>query len=704
MVYSEIDKTIKYSDSRNVDSLDISHESPVYYGEIYTKPIKFILGKPNNTYIENNIVYFNIYLVHLDPEKEIFSRIGVYEIETEKYAMTVDENDAIDFSLFSAPILIDDTREILESYREKSKATEKSKAESKAESKTKAESKSKSRSLDSEEKRLLEEALGELDSKSGQKDSKSGEKDSKSGQKEQSRSLLREQTREEAEEEKRIYKSDENTTWIERFMRNNNYGIIDNEGGGDCLFAVIRDALEKIDKKISVQELRQKVADEATEEVFRNYKYRYDMFMDTYRILATELKELVKKNREMKDEIKKLTIKAEQQKLLKQATATAQRYKQAKQEYDVTKEYLEEYSFMKNINTHADFKKVLTICDFWADAWAISTLERVLNVKLIILSHQQFDANDMANVLQCGAINDRVLEERGVFNPSEYILTEYTGSHYKLITYKGRGALKFQELPLDIKELIKNKCLEREAGPFYIIPEFRDYKHGSDAVAKEELKDVGIANAKTEAKTEAEATDEPATDSLKINGLYDSDVVFKFYESSNDKPLPGKGSGETIPAEKVKEYAELAKIKGWRKKLSNFWTEAPFKLEGFTWASVEHFYQANKFKRHQDFYKQFTLESNSELSKDPVLAKAAGSKTGRHGSTTVRHRSITIDPDFLEDSDKIMERALYAKFTQNPEMKIMLLATKKAKLLYYVRASPAIVMDNLMRIRKLLQE
>ena len=371
MVYSDIDKTIKYSDSRNVDSLDISHESPVYYGEIYTKPIKFILGKPNNTYIENNIVYFNIYLVHLEPKKEIFSRIGVYEIETEKYAMTVDENDAIDFSLFSAPILIDDTREILESYRENSKATEKSKAESKAESKTKAESKSKSRSLDSEEKRLLEEALGELDSKSGQKDSKSGEKDSKSGQKEQSRSLLREQTREEAEEEKRIYKSDENTTWIERFMRNNNYGIIDNEGGGDCLFAVIRDALEKIDKKISVQELRQKVADEATEEVFRNYKYRYDMFMDTYRILATELKELVKKNREMKDEIKKLTIKAEQQKLLKQATATAQRYKQAKQEYDVTKEYLEEYSFMKNINTHADFKKVLTICDFWADAWAI---------------------------------------------------------------------------------------------------------------------------------------------------------------------------------------------------------------------------------------------------------------------------------------------------------------------------------------------
>ena len=704
MVYSQIDKSIEYSNSRNVEETDISHESPIYYGEIYTKSVKFILGKPNNSYIENNIVYFNIYLVNVEPENKIYSRIGVYEIETDKYSMTVDENDNIDFSLFNAPILLEETREILKSYIYD---TEKSKSKSKSKSKTT--SKSKTSSLDSEERALLEDAIREEVEEIEEIEDKDKERDSR--QKEQleevvasSRSLLKEQTMEEAEEDKRIYKSDGDTTWIERFMRNNNYGIIDNEGGGECLFAVIRDGLDKIDKKISVQDLRRKVADEATEEVFTNYKYRYDMFMETYRILSGELKDLVKKNREMKETIKKLTIKAEQQKLLKEATATAQRYKHAKQEYDITKEYIEEYSFMKNVNTLADFKKVLTTCDFWADAWAISTLERVLNLKLIILSHQQFDADDLANVLQCGAINDRVLEERGVFNPTHYILTEYTGSHYKLITYKQRGALQFKELPFDIKELIKNKCLEREAGPFYIIPEFRDYKHG---IPQQEVGDLKDEKSRSKSKASDYNKDDDKgddMDALKINDLYDDDVVFKFYESSNDKPLPGKGSGETIPAEKVKDYAELAKIKSWRKKLSNFWAESPFKLEGFTWASVEHFYQANKFKRHQDFYKQFTIESNSELSKDPVLAKAAGSKTGRHGSTVVRHRSITVDQDFLEDSDKIMERALYAKFTQNPEMKILLLATKKAKLLYYVRASPAIVMDNLMRIRKLIQE
>lgn len=666
MVYSQIDTSIKYSDSKNVESTDILHESPIYYGEIYTKSVRFILGKPNNRYITNNIIYFNIYLVNISPENKIYSRIGVYEIETDKYSMIMDEDDTIDFSLFNAPILIDDTIDILKKYSynntlEKPKSLDRGTTDIKD-----------VKDVIKDEENVIKEVI---------KDVKDEENDEE--KKQYSRSLLKEQTGQEAEEEKRIYKNTEDSTWIEKFMRNNNYGIIDNEGGGECLFAVIRDGLSKIDRKISVAELRQRISGEATEEVFSNYKYRYDMFMETYRILSAELKDLVKKNREMKESIKNITIKAEQQKILKLATQTAQRYKQAKQEYDITKNYIEEYSFMKNITTFIDFKKILLTCDFWADAWAISTLERVLNLKLIILSHQQFDENDLANVLQCGAINDRILEERGVFNPTHYILTEYTGSHYKLITYKQRGALQFKELPFDIKELIKNKCLERDAGPFYIIPEFRDYKHGVKS------KDL---------------VDDAALESLKINDLYDNDTIFKFYESSNDKPLPGKGSGETIAIDKVKDYAELAKIKSWRKKLSNFWTEAPFKLEGYTWTSVEHYYQANKFKRNQDFYKQFTQESNSELSKDPVLAKAGGSKSGRNGSTVVRHKSITVDAEFLEDSDKIMERALYAKFTQNPELKILLSATKKAKLLYYVRASPAIVMDNLMRIRKLITD
>ena len=43
---------------------------------------------------------------------------------------------------------------------------------------------------------------------------------------------------------------------IEKFMKNNRYKLIDNEGGGDCFFAVVRDAFEQVGKFVSIDKLR----------------------------------------------------------------------------------------------------------------------------------------------------------------------------------------------------------------------------------------------------------------------------------------------------------------------------------------------------------------------------------------------------------------------------------------------------------------
>ena len=127
---------------------------------------------------------------------------------------------------------------------------------------------------------------------------------------------------------------------------------------------------------------------------------------------------------------------------------------------------------MKDVDTFEDFKDIIKTCDFWGETWAISTLERILNIKLILLSEESYDEDDLNNVLQCGQLNDTKLEEDGVFNPDFYLVLDYNGWHYKLVTYKSRGAFTFTELPFDVKKLIVTKCMERLAGPYTLIPDF----------------------------------------------------------------------------------------------------------------------------------------------------------------------------------------------------------------------------------------
>ena len=129
-----------------------------------------------------------------------------------------------------------------------------------------------------EEEEEDEEEDGEEEEEEGEEEEDDDdEEDDDEGIKQYGFSPLQKQNAKAAKKERDAYKKAAGADWIANFMHNNNYKLVDNEGGGDCLFAAIRDGLARAGIVTTVAELRDKIANEATEQIFQGYKQMYDM-------------------------------------------------------------------------------------------------------------------------------------------------------------------------------------------------------------------------------------------------------------------------------------------------------------------------------------------------------------------------------------------------------------------------------------------
>src|ERR1019366_5889000 len=129
-------------------------------------------------------------------------------------------------------------------------------------------------------------------------------------------------------------------------------------------------------------------------------------------------------------------------------------------------------------------------------------------------------------------------------------------------------------------------------------------------------------------------------------------------------------------------------------------------LDGLRWNSVEHYYQGSKFKKNNpQFYKSFSIDSGSEISQDPALAKSAGGKSGVTKGRRLRPEAVLIDPDFFTGREHTeMFNAMYAKFSQNENLKNILLATNNATLIHGTgRGAVSQPIPELMKVRELLR-
>ena len=665
MVKSKIDSGVSYPELKGVDSGDTKLEADLYQIEINGIDVMIAVGNAKNTFEDKNILYFPIYLVKHNNK---VVQIGVFEIKSSNYLSYLDDYNNLNIEMMNEPLIYSfATPEFLNKLRMEPEVPLK---------RVKEDSESDTESVEE----VAEEEKG-VEYNEYYEIPKDREDIFVLTKGVPLPPLLREETKKQAKDYREKYHETPSDTWVEKFMKNKNYNIVDNEGGGDCLFATIRDGFSSIAQQTSVNKLRKKLSHDATEKVFLNYKEQYDMYNASLIKDTQTIKELEAQYLLLKQRFGEVIDRNEKKMVSNEAKSVKEQHDKLVEEKKVTAEILKEYKFMKGVDSLEAFKSKIRKCEFWADTWAISTLERILNIKFIIMSSDIYKNGDLKNVLQCGQLNDTILEQRGRFMPEFYIMIDHTGSHYRLIGYKKKMIFKFVEIPYDIKKMITEKCLEKNAGPFAIIPDFQKFKVGQNKTV--------IKEAQYEDLSEA-----------KLRGLYDDNIVLQFYSKSVGKPLPGKGSGEKIPNERLKEFSELATIPEWRKKLSNFWVQ-PFSLDNHQWASVEHYYQGAKFKKtFPDFYLSFSLDSGTDLSKDPAMAKAAGGKSGKFDGTRIRPIEVSADFDFFgKRQSKEMYAAQYAKFTQNEDLKKLLLATNSAKLTHFVRGSLAEVFDELMLIR-----
>jgi hypothetical protein len=676
MVKSLIDTNVIYNEKKGMYDEDINHPSSLYEIYILNTPIAIVIGKMRtNTKGLQPIVYFPIYIIGEDKPDEpvIKSQIGVFEVLEKEYLSVIDEDGNLLLNKINEPIIYSFVNEkFLKKCNSQPKKYGEIISNHKDEPILKEEKEEKDKpaifSLDVEETRetkIIKEKL-----KDGVFDIKPGFEPAP---------YLEEEIESTADKITKEYIPSKTDLWIQKLMENPFYDIKEVESNGDCLFAVVRDAYKEKGMITTVSKLRAIVANELTDDILSHHRELYETCFNEKKNLERELKNLKIEIENTKPLITAEKNRDKRKKLLDGTNLKINEYDKKLIEYEYSIKNLNEYKHIENIKNIDDYRNYIMTSNYWADAWSIFVLEQHLKMKMIIFSEEYYENGDEENVMNCGYS----LDENNTFTPKFYIMTSYSGNHYRSISYKDKRILTFIEIPYHVKILIIKKCMEKNAGIYNSIQDFRDLK------------------SKLHVGKESDKEGEGGYTEGMMGGsnYYDSNVVFTYHKKSVDSPI-GKGINEKISNENVVEFAHLAKIKDWRRKLDDSWEQHNLlRLDNKNWKSVEHFVLGSQYKnKYPDVYLKFSLDTGSDISGDLSLAK----KRIHPDYVIIDNEKVKAIKDDTKDLEN-REMAIKAKFTQNEDFKNLLILTKTAFLQKFIPGNLPEPNHYLMKLRKELQ-
>ena len=395
MVLSHLNKYIEYLETREIEEEDIDEETDIYEIEIYKKIHYITLGKPKYTYTAKyKVVYFPIYL--LKGFKQICGKIGVFEVE-ENRLISVQSNLT---KGLGEPLFFEKTTEkYMEKAQDKNKKEEEKTVEVEAKEKEEEQEQDKKEEAEAEEDDIF--SFKNQNNKKEKEKEKEKDKDKDKIDRIKLEDVFTkdkippytpswpEETEEESKKIREEYIKSKSKSlkdnWVQSTMQNKYFDIQPNEGAGDCFFAVIRDAYLNIGYHTSVQKLRLLLSQEVNTELFKNYKIIYDGIINGQEIDKHEMDLISKQNLNLKKQAQK----GGQSKeilgdLISGGKELKKKYTKLQKKSKVDEDLLGEFQFMKYVKNVDDLKNYVRTADFWADTWAISTLEYLLNVKIIL--------------------------------------------------------------------------------------------------------------------------------------------------------------------------------------------------------------------------------------------------------------------------------------------------------------------------------